>query len=390
MAPGRDRPDRNRRDPGLEPVVDLRAVARSSGVSAATVSRALNGRPEVSEATRAHVTETARRLGYQPNQQARTLARRRSDTIGLIWDSSYVETQGRQPFLQDLLVGLKMALAETGYHLMLLSPQIDDHTPDKFIRAVVQHSLDGVALMAINEHVAVDALVASGRPCVGLDLPVFGPRSSYVSSDNRGGAAAAVNHLYELGHRRIAMISGPLWMLPGAQRVDGFQETMAALGLDVPAEYIQEGDFFLPSGLECMRRLLSLDVAPTAVFVAGDEMAVGAMHVAIDAGLDVPGDISIVGYDDVEIAALVRPSLTTVRQDYLGMGRAAVAMLSQFMDYEIPASEPSTGQAPVQFPPRLLPGTLTVRDSSGPVPDGRPARRPSVARAPARPGTSRA
>lgn len=357
-------------------MVDLRAVARSSGVSAATVSRALNGRPEVSEATRAHVTETARRLGYQPNQQARTLARRRSDTIGLIWDSSYVETQGRQPFLQDLLVGLKMALAETGYHLMLLSPQIDDHTPDKFIRAVVQHSLDGVALMAINEHVAVDALVASGRPCVGLDLPVFGPRSSYVSSDNHGGAAAAVTHLYELGHRRIAMISGPLWMLPGAERVDGFQETMATLGLDVPAEYIQEGDFFLPSGLECMRRLLSLDVAPTAVFVAGDEMAVGAMHVAIDAGLDVPGDISIVGYDDVEIAALVRPSLTTVRQDYLGMGRAAVAMLSQFMDYEIPASDPSTGQAPVQFPPRLLPGTLTVRDSSGPVPAGRPVRRP--------------
>jgi LacI family transcriptional regulator len=358
-------------------VVDLRAVARSSGVSAATVSRALNGRPEVSEATRAHVTETARRLGYLPNQQARTLARRRSDTIGLIWDSSYVETQGRQPFLQDLLVGLKMALAETGYHLMLLSPQIDDHTPDKFIRAVVQHSLDGVALMAINEHVAVDALVASGRPCVGLDLPVFGPRSSYVSSDNRGGAAAAVNHLYELGHRRIAMISGPLWMLPGAERVDGFRKTMAILGLDVPAGYVQEGDFFLPSGRECMRRLLSLDVAPTAVFVAGDEMAVGAMHVAMDAGLDVPGDISIVGYDDVEIAALVRPSLTTVRQDYLGMGRAAVAMLSQFMDHEIPAGEPSTGQAPFQFPPRLLPGTLTVRDSSGPVPVGGQARRPA-------------
>ena len=98
-----------------------------------------------------------------------------------------------------------------------------------------------------------------------------------------------------------------------------------------------------------MRRLLSLDVAPTAVFVAGDEMAVGAMHVAIDAGLDVPGDISIVGYDDVEIAALVRPSLTTVRQDYLGMGRAAVAMLSQFIDHEIPASEPSSARLSSSF-----------------------------------------
>jgi LacI family transcriptional regulator len=376
MASGQATPDRSRRDSarGHGPVVDLRAVARSSGVSAATVSRALNGKPEVSEATRAHVIETARRLGYQPNQQARTLVRRRSDTIGLIWDSSYVETKGRQPFLQDLLVGLKMALAEADYHLMLLSPQIDDHTPDKFIRAAVQHSLDGVALMAIEEHDAVDALVASGRPCVGLDLPVFGPRSSYVSSDNRAGAAAAVTHLYELGHRRIAMISGPIWMLPGTERVDGFQKTMASLGLEVPDDYIQEGDFFLPSGRECMRRLLALDVAPTAVFVAGDEMAVGAMHVAMDAGLDVPGDMSIVGYDDVEIAALVRPSLTTVTQDYLGMGRAAVAMLSEMIDRGMSVSEastePSTVSAQFPFPPRLLPGKLTVRESSGPVPAG--------------------
>jgi LacI family transcriptional regulator len=379
MASGRETPDPTRHDParaGLGPVVDLRAVARSSGVSAATVSRALNGRPEVSEATRAHVTETARRLGYQPNQQARTLVRRRSDTIGLIWDSSYVETKGRQPFLQDLLVGLKMALAQTGYHLMLLSPQIEDHSPDKFIRAVVQHSLDGVALMAIDEHTAVDALVASGRPCVGLDLPVFGPRSSYVSSDNRGGAAAVVTHLYELGHRRIAMISGPMSMLPGTERVDGFRTTMATLGLEVPADYIEEGDFFLPSGRDGMRRLLSLDVAPTAVFVAGDAMAVGAMHVAIDAGLDVPGDISIVGYDDVEVAALVRPSLTTVTQDYLGMGRAAVALLTQLMEREVFAGDLSAERGQFQLPPQLLPGKLTVRESSGPVPAGGHGRRP--------------
>ena len=368
-------PDRSRRGParGLGPVVDLRAVARSSGVSAATVSRALNGRPEVSEATRAHVTETARRLGYQPNQQARTLVRRRSDTIGLIWSTSYVETEGRQPFLQDLLVGLKMALAEAGYHLMLLSPQIEDHSPDKFIRAAVQHSLDGVALMAIDEHEAVDALVASGRPCVGLDLPVSGLRSSYVSSDNRAGAAAAVTHLYELGHRRIAMISGPMWMLPGVERVDGFRTAMATLGLDVPSDYIQEGDFFLESGRDCMRRLLALDVVPTAVFVAGDQMAVGAMHVIQDAGLDVPGDISIVGYDDVEIAALVRPALTTVAQDYLGMGHAAVALLAQLMEYE--TTDPSAEEGQFPFPPRLLPGKFTIRESSGPVPPGARRRR---------------
>ena len=170
------------------------------------------------------------------------------------------------------------------------------------------------------------------------------------------------------------MISGPIWMLPGTERVDGFQKTMASLGLEVPDDYIQEGDFFLPSGRDCMSRLLALDVAPTAVFVAGDEMAVGAMHVAMDAGLDVPGDMSIVGYDDVEIAALVRPSLTTVTQDYLGMGRAAVAMLSEMIDRGMSVSEALTEESTVSaqfpFPPRLLPGKLTVRESSGPVPAG--------------------
>jgi LacI family transcriptional regulator len=362
----------------VPPAADLRAVARVSGVSIATVSRALNGRPEVSDATRALVVETARKLGYLPNQQARTLVLRRSDTVGLIWDTSYVATKGRQPFLLDLLVGLKMALAETDYHLMLLSPQVSDPSPDKFIRTATQHSLDGVALMAIDEHRAVDALVASGRPCVGLDLPVFGPRATYVSSDNRAGAASAVLHLHSLGHRRIAMISGPSTMLPATQRLDGYRITMAQLRLDVPADYVVHGDFFLPSGRDCMRRLLELADRPTAVFVAGDEMAVGAVRAILEAGLHVPNDISIVGYDDVEVAALVRPSLTTIAQDYLGIGRAAVAVLTNLMDGVVADQGTSAGRSGVdgyQFPPQLLPGRLIVRESSGPVPpSGRQVR----------------
>jgi LacI family transcriptional regulator len=344
--------------------VDIRAVARSSGFSMATVSRALNGRPEVSAATRALVAETAERLGYLPNQQARTLVRRRSDTVGLIWDSSYIATKGRQPFLQDLLIGLKLALAETGYHLMLLSPEGTDRTTDAFVRVAMQHSLDGVALMAADAHMpAVNALIASGRPCVGLDLPIHGHRATYVSSDNRAGAAQAVRHLYELGHRRIAMITGPVQMLPSAARLDGYRATMTDLGLTVPSEYVVHGDFFLPSGHEAMRQLLALPERPTAVFVAGDEMAVGAMHAISDAGLDVPGDISIVGYDDVEVAALVRPALTTVTQDYLAMGRAAVDLLTQMI--AAGNSSPDVAGLPPLATPRLLPGQLIVRASSG-------------------------
>jgi LacI family transcriptional regulator len=357
----------------VEPV-DIRAVARASGFSLATVSRALNGQPEVSATTRARIVETARQLGYRPNLQARTLVRGRSDTVGLIWDSSYITTHGRQPFLQDLLVGLKLALAETHYHLMLLSPEASDRSPDTFIRAIEQHSLDGVALMAVNPHdPAFDALVRSGRPCVGLDLPVAGPRATYVSSGNRAGAAAAVQHLYDLGHRRIATITGPPLVMPSDERLDAFRDTARRLGLRTPAQYVQTGDFFLPSGHACMRRLLRLRRPPTAVFVAGDEMAVGAIHAINDAGLDVPGDISIVGYDDIEVASLVRPSLTTIAQDYLAIGRAAIDILRGLMNGPLFAKAAAgdadaAAEAAAVLAPRLIPGRLTVRASSGPAP----------------------
>ncbi|MDQ1724956.1 MAG: LacI family transcriptional regulator [Frankiaceae bacterium] len=351
-------------------MVDIREVARRSGVSPATVSRALNGRPDVSEATRERVRKTASDLGYLPNEQARTLVRRRSDTVGLIWDTSYVVTKGRHSFLQDLAVGLKIALAETGYHLMILSPGSTTGSEDAFVRIAAQHSLEGVALMAVEPHLpAVEALIASGRPCIGLDLPIRGRRASYVGADNHHGASLAVDHLVGLGHRRIAVITGPLDILPGVERHEGFRTQMAAHGLEVLPEYVVSGDFFIESGHAAMLTLLALPNPPTAVFACGDQMAVGAMHAINEAGLDVPGDISVVGFDDVEIAALVRPSLTTVSQDYLGLGRAAVELLSNLIaeDREFGRgadAPPSTAARR----PELVPGALIVRDSTGPVP----------------------
>jgi LacI family transcriptional regulator len=337
--------------------VDIREVARRSGVSMATVSRALNGRPDVSAATRSRIEEIARRLGYAPNQQARALVRRRSDMVGLIWDTSYVETKGRSPFLSDMLVGLKMALADTGYHLMLLSPQAADHGVNAFVQAAMQHGLDGVVLMGVDADLpALAALINSGRPCVGLDLPVQGSRASYVSSDNVAGAGTAVRHLHGLGHRRIATILGPQSMMAASDRLAGYQAVMGELGLDVPDGYLQEGDFFRESGYTSMQALLALKKPPTAVFAAGDEMAVGAMQAAIDAGLEIARDISIVGYDDIELASIVRPSLTTVSQDYLAIGAAAVTLLTQIIDGELDTPQPVH-----------VPGQLLVRDSAGPV-----------------------
>jgi LacI family transcriptional regulator len=373
-------------------MVDIRELARRSGVSVATVSRALNGRAEVSPATRQRIVELARELGYSPNHPARTLVRRRSDMVGLLWDTG-AEIQAhdnRHPFLQDLLIGLKHALSNAGYHLMLLSTARADAHVDVYVRAARQHNLEGVLMMAVDERQpTITALVASQVPCVGIDLLVEGPRATCVTSDNRAGAAAAVRHLHALGHRRIATITGPPHMLPAAERLAGYRHELARLGLEYRDEYVARGDFFPPSGYACMRSLLALAEPPTALFAAGDEMAIGALHAISDAGLQVPGDIALVGFDDIEAASLVRPALTTIAQDRRAFGAAAVAALVDAIAVPgggVPGDPgdggPSGGVVPA---PRILPTQLVVRASCG-APE--PSRPPGAAADPAPPLSS--
>ncbi len=344
-------------------MVDIRELARRSGVSVATVSRALNDRADVSPATRQRIVELARELGYSPNQPARALVRRQSDIVGLIWDTGY-EAQGRHhPFLQDLLTGLKRPLSDAGYHLMLLSTAAADGHPDAYLRVARQHHLAGVIMMGVDQrHPAIGRLVDSAVPCVGVDLAVRGPRAAYVTSDNRAGAAIAVAHLASLGHRRIATITGPLDLMPATERLDGYRSALAAAGLSERPEYIEHGDFFLASGYDRMRRLLELAEPPTAVFVAGDEMAIGAMHAIGDAGRSVPGDVAIVGFDDIEPAILVRPALTTIAQDRQLMSRSAVRMLVDSIGDESPTGPGTTDGTPR---PQVVATKLVVRASCG-------------------------
>jgi LacI family transcriptional regulator len=339
-------------------MVDIRELARISGFSAATVSRALNDRAEVSPLTRARIVELAAELGYSPSQSARTLVRKRSDTIGLIWDTGYEAEGRRHPFLQDLLVALKRPLGDAGYHLMLLSIAQADAGVDTYLGAARQHSLDGVILMGVDErHPAITALVDSAVACVAVDLPLHGPRTTYVSSDNRTGAATAVAHLHGVGRRRIAIITGPLSLLPASERLAGYRYQCARLGLPYRPDYVAYGDFFLASGYDATRRLLDLAEPPDAIFAAGDEMAIGAMHAITDAGLSVPGDIAVVGFDDIESASLVRPGLTTIAQNPKALCTSAVDALLAIIGDGGP-----TQPTPV---PRTLPTRLIIRGSCG-------------------------
>jgi LacI family transcriptional regulator len=287
--------------------------------------------------------------------------------VCVIWDTGYLNTLGRHPFLQDLLVGLKIAFADTGRHLLLLSTT--DPSVDGYVRIARQHSLDGLVLMGVDEgHPAITALLASPVACVGVDLPLQGRYAGFVTSDNRAGAAAAVAHLHQLGHRRIATITGPENSLPATERLAGYRYQTALLGLPYRPGYVVTGDFFLASGRSAMRRLLALQEPPTAVFAAGDEMAVGAMDALAEAGIAVPGQVSVVGYDDVEAAALVRPALTTVAQDSRHLATAAAYLLADLIaaarpDSTMPGNDPDPGN---DHPGRGDNGTTRPGDDADP------------------------
>jgi LacI family transcriptional regulator len=353
--------------------VNIRELANRAGVSTATVSRALNGRAEVSEATRARVLRLARETGYAPNEPARTLVRRRSDTVGLLWDTSYEARGLHLPHLQDLLGAVRGALDEAGRHLMLLTTAGPGDPESHYLQAVRRHSLEGVIVLGTpTEGHALRALAAAGVPCAGIDLRLSGPRTARITSDNAAGAAAAVEHLYGLGHRRIATITGPPALPPAAERLTGFLAACRRLGIPPRPEHVAAGDFFLADGRRAARQLLDTAEPPTAVFAASDQMAIGELHAAAEAGLGVPGDLAVVGFDDIDAASLVRPALTTVAQDRRALGAAAVHALRELLGPDgepvppVPAGTEQSAGADGDGRSWTVPVRLVVRESTAP------------------------
>ena len=339
-------------------MTSIREVAEKSGVSVSTVSRVFNGYDDVSQATRERVLASAQELDYAPSAAARTLVRQRSQVVGVVLFTGYEHPDIHHPFFQGVLVGLKRGIGSLGYDLLLFATEQPGSARGRehsYLRRARQHRVDGIVLMGVErEDPEVEKLARSSIPVIGVDLDVAGPRTSHVTSDNVGGARLAVRHLQELGHTRIATIAGPQGTKPGADRLLGYRAELRALGLEADPAYEVEGDFYSDSGGAAMRRLLELRDRPTAVFVASDEMAVGAIRAAQGAGLRIPDDLAVVGFDDIQLAELVDPPLTTVRQDSVGIGVAAGRALVE--QIENPDVTPPVLTLPVQ---------LVVRASSG-------------------------
>jgi LacI family transcriptional regulator len=338
--------------------VTIRELARLSGVSVGTVSRALNGYPDVSPATRARVEDLARELDYAPAAAARALVLERSQLIGVFLETGEGHPDLQHPFFHGVLVGLKERIGAAGYDLLLFANdrQPDAFGPDSFLKRSRHHGVDGVVLMGIDPHEEeIGRLLRSEVPCVGVDMEVEGPNASYVISDNASGAALAVRHLAKLGHRRLATITGMLKTHPGRDRLRGYREEVQRQGLEYREDWVAEGDYYFESGVAAMSRLLELDEPPTAVFAASDLMALGAIRAAGAAGVRVPEDVSVVGFDDIPWADHANPPLTTLRQDKQGLGIAAGEALVQRI-------EDGDEAQPVQ----TLPVELQERGSTAP------------------------
>jgi DNA-binding LacI/PurR family transcriptional regulator len=309
----------------------LEEVARLADVSTATVSRVVNRSPKVRPDTRKAVEKAIKRLGYVPNRAARTLVTRRTETIALVVSESESRVFS-DPFFPAIVQGISTAIADSELQLLLLLAQ-GEREHAKVERYLRQGHVDGVILMSLHgEHPLPRALTDAGIPTVLSGRPRPGERLSYVDADNRGGARAATEHLLSSGRARVATVTGPLDMMVGVDRFDGYVDALRESGQPVRKGLVQHGDFSRESGARAMKALLRRNPGLDAVFVANDPMAIGALETLRALGRRVPDDVAVIGFDDVLAAASTTPPLTTVRQPLEEMTKAMADLLLRQID----------------------------------------------------------
>ncbi len=306
----------------------IRDVADAAGVSVATVSRVINGRPDVAAETRDEVMRHVRAQNFTTNRSARALSVGRTGFVG--FTMPYV----RADYFAAILAGVVEAAYDQGMRLVLSATLREHDREVSLLETLTDGATDGAIILLPEEtNQELEALQATGYPFVVADprVPLTDGLPA-VSAAHRAGAKAATDHLLALGHRRIAHISGPRRWAATEERIEGYHGALAAAGVLPSPELLAEGDFEIPGGYAAACRLLDLPEPPTAIFASNDNMAVGVLRATRERGLAVPEDLSVVGFDDAEIAQSVTPALTTVRQPLGELGRTAVSVLMRLID----------------------------------------------------------
>jgi len=334
--------------------LSIKDVARLARVSHSTVSRALASSPSVNRATAERIRKIAKDAGYRPNTIGRSLATNRTQTIG------FVVTTVADPFVAEVAAGIEDVARQSGYAVFLANSNADPEREVAVVRSFQDRRVDGVIVMASRVGGLYMPLLAELQvPIMLVDNQYPGEFAHSISIDDRGGARLVTGHLTGLGHRRIAYIGDRNGMQSDTDRMGGYTDALDAAGIAFNGVYVSQGNGGPGGGLEAMQALLALKERPTAVFCYNDMTAIGALRALRKAGYRVPADVSVAGFDDLQIASFLEPPLTTVRQPKVEMGRRAATILLELL-------EGKELQAQI-----TVPGELVIRESTAPV-DGVP------------------
>jgi LacI family transcriptional regulator len=297
-------------------------VAELAGVSPMTVSRVLNSKSTVRASTRKKVEDAIAALNYSPNQEARSLAGAKPIRIGFLFSNPSAG------YLSEFLMGLLNQSSLSNVQLVVQKCEVDDHEDEMTVR-LINSGIDGIILPPplCDREAVIDRVIEAGVPAVVVACGQPDARVNAVSINDAQAAYLMTAHLISLGHRRIGFMVGHPNQTASAQRLAGYEAAVQEKGADKSAELVVQGLFTYRSGLDAAETLLDLKERPTAIFCSNDDMAAAAVAVAHRMGLDVPGDLTVVGFDDTALATTIWPALTTVRQPIAQMAEAAVQCL---------------------------------------------------------------
>ena len=329
--------------------MDIRNVAARAGVSIATVSRTINHIPSVNAVLAAKVWKAIEDLNYFPNTQARALVSGRSKLLGLM------VSEITNPFFPELIQEFENIAVEHGYEILIGSTNYEPRRMESCVRRMLERKVDGVAIMTFGiEELMLKRFAVGDIPTVFVDIGPDNPTSSTLTVDYRQGIYEGVQHLAVLGHRKIGFISGPLKLRSAESRKAAFVDCLKSIGLAACPAWLIEGDHTLDGGRDAMQKMLMLPDLPTAVMCSNDMTAIGVLHALFEAGLRVPQDFSLIGFDDVHIAEYTIPPLTTVRMSCKDLARAAVFSLLRHLHPGRTTTPPVTS----------IPTHLTVRQTT--------------------------
>jgi LacI family transcriptional regulator len=300
----------------------MKQVAEKAGVSTTTVSHVINNTRVVSEDARERVLSVIQELRYIPSAVARSLKNDRTHTIGMMIPNN------SNPYFAELIQGIEDASFELGYNIILCNSYDDPKKQAAYIRVLMEKRIDGLILVSSGSDEDLSMLLANEViPKVLVDREVTGVAADLIEADHVQGAYEATRYLISLGHKRIACVAGPDTLLPSGGRVAGYQRALKEAGITVCDDFVVHSDFTSEGGFNAFQKLLTLDSKPTAIFASNDLMAIGGICAANQAGVKIPQDLSVIGYDDIALASFSTPPLTTIAQPKYQIGQLTAKTL---------------------------------------------------------------